>query len=233
MSLEEAAENLEEVSRFLEVHAQTNRDDRTLRIHHELDIQVQRLQGVIQDSLSSDENIREELGDTLRQAIAETAETVDQTGDPYRVIDQIVRGLEDELDVEITEEERQSVRDLLDYDPLEGFDDYAGHSEVDLEGLPEEVQEQLEDIEFESGEELLGRFHLYLSNETELSPGDNVDYVREMDYQLGLNPDEYPAKRYTHNDELSSSARDKFSEFLDSSYAEDPDNASEEGETRQ
>ncbi|MFB1064912.1 hypothetical protein [Natrinema sp. H-ect4] len=101
--------------------------------------------------------------------------------------------------------------------------------DIDLGGLPEEVQEQLEDIDFESGEELLGRFHLYLTNETGLSPGDTVDYVREMDYQLGLNPDDYPAKQYTHEDELTSSARDKFSKFLDSSYAEKTEKDSEEG----
>jgi hypothetical protein len=104
-----------------------------------------------------------------------------------------------------------------------------GEDEIDSEGLPEEVQEQLEDIEFESDEELLGRFHLYLTNETDCSAGDTVDYVREMDYQLELNPEEYPAKRYTHDDELASSARDQFSNFLDSSYAEKPEKPSEEG----
>ncbi|WP_058825719.1 hypothetical protein [Haloferax sp. Q22] len=101
--------------------------------------------------------------------------------------------------------------------------------DIDLGGLPEEVQEQLEDIDFESGEELLGRFHLYLTNETGLSPGDTVDYVREMDYQLGLNPDDHPSKQYTHEDELTSSARDQFSKFLDSSYAEKTEKDSEEG----
>ncbi|MCU4753472.1 hypothetical protein OB919_16020 [Halobacteria archaeon AArc-curdl1] len=46
LTLEEARKKLEAVSSFLEVHAQVNRNKRTLRIHHELDIQVERLEEI-------------------------------------------------------------------------------------------------------------------------------------------------------------------------------------------
>jgi hypothetical protein len=103
---------------------------------------------------------------------------------------------------------------------------------IDPEGLPEKIQEKLEDIGFESGEKLLGRFHLYLTNETDCSPGDNVDYVREMDYQLGLNPEEHPVKRCSKDEDLSESAREYFGDFLDSSYVEKPVKPSEEGDNQ-
>jgi len=49
MNLEDAKEALDAASGFLEVHAQSNKNPRTLRIHHELDIQVQRLEEIIED----------------------------------------------------------------------------------------------------------------------------------------------------------------------------------------
>lgn len=49
MSLEDAKKRLEEVSSFLEAHAQANMHPRTLRVHHELDIQTSRLEEIIEN----------------------------------------------------------------------------------------------------------------------------------------------------------------------------------------
>ena len=49
MSLEDAKKRLEEVSSFLEAHAQANMHSRALRVHHELDIQTSRLEEIIEN----------------------------------------------------------------------------------------------------------------------------------------------------------------------------------------
>lgn len=45
-SIKEARELIKEASRFLEFHAQTNKNPRTLRIHHELELQADRLENL-------------------------------------------------------------------------------------------------------------------------------------------------------------------------------------------
>lgn len=49
MNVEDAKEALKAASQFLEVHAQTNKSPRTLRVHHEIDIQVERLEEIIDE----------------------------------------------------------------------------------------------------------------------------------------------------------------------------------------
>ena len=49
ISLEDAKKRLEEVSSFLEAHAQANMHPRTLRVHHELHVQTSRLEEIIEN----------------------------------------------------------------------------------------------------------------------------------------------------------------------------------------
>lgn len=48
-SVEEAKDMIQSAADFLEFHAQTNHNPRTLRVHHELDLQADRLEEILEN----------------------------------------------------------------------------------------------------------------------------------------------------------------------------------------
>lgn len=121
---------------------------------------------------------------------------------------------------------RDNLRTAQDLEP-----NSTEEAEIDLEGLPEEIQDELEDKDTDSIQKLLENFEVYLRATTRLGLGDIDDHVRAIGSQLGIEKYErYEAMLKTKHEDINSLARRQFKNFLDSNYTENPEKASEEGE---